>query len=80
MMNYVSAKLPCHSHACLAGEGQEQGLYRNDTISCLLLCSAWIPVARFGPDTLLGTLVLAVRPSAEIPVASHSLSQTLTSP
>lgn len=43
----MSVKLPCHGHACLAGKEQERGLHCEDTISCLLLCSAWILVAKY---------------------------------
>lgn len=77
-MNYVSVKLPRRSHACLAGEGQEQGLHCKDTISCLLLCSAWILVARFGLDMLLGMMALVKRPLAGLSMALCSLSQTLS--
>lgn len=63
MMNYMSVKLPCHSHGYLVGEGR--GLHCEDTISCLLLCSAWILV-----DPLK-------RPLGGLSIARCSLSQTL---
>lgn len=64
----------------LAWQGKDKNKDYTVKIQSLLLCSAWIPAARFGPDMLLGMLVLAIRPSAELSMASHSLSQTLTSP
>lgn len=80
MMNYVSVKLPCHSHARLAGEGQEQGLHCEDTISSLLLRSVWILAARFGLGMLLRMMALAKRRLAGLSVAHCSLSQTLSLP